>query len=55
MSSVVATLGEMLNAVSQQHHDEMAFWEEGNHYSYGQLLDLAQHAGGAQTINPFEQ
>ena len=29
----MATLGEMLNAVSQQHHDKMAFWEAGNHFN----------------------
>jgi long-chain acyl-CoA synthetase len=43
----MATLAEMLSAVSQQHHDKMAFWETGNHYSYGQFLDRVQRAAGA--------
>ncbi len=29
----MAALGEMLLAVSQQHHYKMAFWEAGNHFN----------------------
>jgi long-chain acyl-CoA synthetase len=42
----MATLAEMLRSVSQQHHDKIAFWEEENHYTYGQFLDRVQHAAG---------